>query len=280
MKLVHYRVFAAAPGGGKHIAVTEANNLSTDEMQTIARASGAPLTGFILGEDSSGVLIKFFTPIKEKPESDSGALVVAEHRWRKGLVEVFMRANMNGDVLAVSGVGHGGRWFSDQGDTSGLQLELSTNRVLESLGLNLKDLHPDFGIGTGGASKINIIVPVKNQIILEAIKPNLEAIKTLNIETKTNGLIVFSPDQTRGTDFDLRFFAPAKGILEDNAGSFTIASLCGYLVANQKLEGMQQLTFSQGFAFGKPSKLEARFTASNGQALKIRVGGEVVRIET
>jgi predicted PhzF superfamily epimerase YddE/YHI9 len=279
MKLEHYTVFAAAKGGGKHIALTEADHLSTEEMQTIARESGAPLTGFILGEDDSGVQMKFFTPSKEKPESDSGALVVAEHRWRKGLVEVLMRANMNGDILAVSGVGHGGHWFSEQGTTSVLQLEIPYHQVLECLNLNSADLHSEFQIGTAGANKINIVVPVKNSSVLDVLKPDLEAIKTLNIETKTNGLIVFTPGQTRGTDVDLRFFAPAKGILEDNAGSFTIASLCGFLVESQKLEGKQQLSFSQGFAFGKPSKLEAKFLARDGIASDIRVGGEVVRIE-
>lgn len=280
MNIVHYSVFAAADGGGKHIAVVDAENLSTDEMQAIARDSDAPLTGFILGEDDSGVLIKFFTPTKEKPESDSGALVVAEHRWRKGLVEIYMRANMNGDILPVSGVGHGGYWFSEQGNTSGLQLELPTSKVLEILGLASADLHADFRIGTAGMSKINIIVAVKNLSTLDAIKPDLEAMKTLNVDTKTNGVIVFVPGQTRGANFDLRFFAPAKGILEDNAGSFTLASLCGYLVATQKLEGKQQLKVTQGFVMGKPSKLEARFVARDGMATDIRVGGEVVRIET
>ncbi len=278
MNIFRYTVFAASPGGGKQIAVVDADQISTDEMQNIARESGASLTGFILGEDSSGVKIKFFTPTKEKPESDSGALVVAEHRWRKGLVEIYMRANMNGDILPVSGVGHGGCWFSEQGSTRVKKLELSTNQVLKSLGLNSADLDSDFEIGAAGANKINILVPVKNSSILEGIKPNLAAIKALNIETKTNGLIVFTLDQYRGTDFDLRFFAPAKGILEDNAGSFTIASLCGYLVATQKLEGKQQLSFSQGFAMAKPSKLEAKFVARDGMATDIRVGGEVVRI--
>lgn len=279
MKLEHYTVFAAAPGGGKHIAVTEAENLTTDEMQVIARESGAPLTGFILGEDHSGVLIKFFTPTKEKLESDSGALVVAEHRWRKGLVEVFMRANMNGNVLPVSGVGHGGRWFSEQGSTNAFQLELAASQILEVLGLSSADLHSDFVVGAGGANKINIIVPVKNSSTVDAIKPDLEAMKNLSHDSKTNGLIVFAPDQTRGADVDLRFFAPAKGILEDNAGSYTLSSLCGYLVAAQQLEGQQKLTATQGFAFGRPSKLKATFEADDGKALAIRVGGEVVRIE-
>ena len=76
MKLEHYSVFAAAPDGGKHIAVCDEPNLSAETMQTIARESGAPLTAFILGEENSQVLIKFFTPQKEKLESDSGALVV------------------------------------------------------------------------------------------------------------------------------------------------------------------------------------------------------------
>ena len=279
MKLEHYTVFAAAPGGGKHIAVCEETNLSTNEMQTIARASGAPLTAFVLGEENGNVKIKFFTPTKEKLESDSGALVVAEHRWRKGLLEVFMIADMNGDILRVSGVGHGGRWFSEQGDTTIDPLELPEVQILESLGLNAADLHTDFKIGSAGSSKININVPVKNSSVLDNLKPNLDAIKRLNLETKTNGVIVFAPDISRGADFDLRFFAPAKGIIEDNAGSFTLASFCGYVTAFQKLDGKQKVSVTQGFAMQKSSKLEARFEARDGKALNIRIGGEVVRLD-
>jgi PhzF family phenazine biosynthesis protein len=279
MILEHYTVFAAASGGGKHIAVTEGSKLSSDEMQAIARESGAPLTGFVLGEDDAGVKIKFFTPSKEKPESDSGALVVAEHRWRQGLLEVFMKANMNGEILPVSGAGHGGYWFSEQGDTSKLELELPKAQILEMLGLSTADVDSNFAIAAGGASKVNIIVPVKSSSILDEITPNLEAMKALNLSSKTNGVIVFAANQTRGTDFEVRFFAPAKGILEDNAGSFTLASLCGYLVAAQKLEGQQSLTVTQGFSMGKPSKLEAKFVARDQKALAIQVGGEVVRIE-
>ena len=277
MKLEHYTVFAAAPDGGKHIAVCEETNLSTEAVQTIARASGAPLTAFVLGEENGNVKIKFFTPTKEKLESDSGALVVAEHRWRKGLLEVFMIADMNGDLLCVSGFG--GHWFSEQGDTTIDPLELPEVQILESLGLNAADLHTDFKIATAGSSKINIIVPVQNLCILDSIKPDLEAVKSLNLETKTNGVIVFVPDISRGADFDLRFFAPAKGIIEDNAGSFTLASFCGYVTAFQKLDGKQKVSVTQGFAMQKSSKLEARFDARDGKALNIRIGGEVVRLD-
>jgi PhzF family phenazine biosynthesis protein len=280
MKLEHYTVFAAAPGGGKHIAVCDEPNLSIADMQTIARESGAPLTAFVLGEENRNVKIKFFAPFKEKPESDSGALVVAEHRWRKGLLEVFMNADMNGDILRVTGVGHGGCWFSEQGETTtAVSLELPEVQILEGLGLNTSDLHSYFKIGAVGSGKINIIIPVQNSSVLDGIKPNLEAVKNLNLETKTNGMIVFASGISRGVDFDLRFFAPAKGILEDNAGSFTLASFCGYLTVSQQLEGQQKVSVTQGFAMNKPSKLEGRFEARDGKALNIRIGGTVDRIE-
>jgi PhzF family phenazine biosynthesis protein len=279
MKLEHYTVFAAAPGGGKHIAVCDESNLSIADMQTIARESGAPLTAFVLGEENSNVKIKFFTPLKEKPESDSGALVVAEHRWRKGLLEMFMNADMNGDILRVTGVGHGGRWFSEQCETISVPLEFPEVQILEGLGLNAADLHSNFKIGAAGWGKINLIIPVQNSSVLDNVTPNLEAVKNLNLETKTNGMIVFASGISRGADFDLRFFAPAKGIFEDNAGSFTLASFCGYLTASQQLEGQQKVSVTQGFAMNKPSKLEARFEARDGKALNICIGGTVERIE-
>ena len=125
---------------------------------------------------------------------------------------------------------------------------LDESEWLEALGILLTDLDPFHKIHEAGNSdKRNVVVSV-NYSALDSIKPNLERVAELNARTGTNGLIVAAFDSPRAIA-DFRFFAPKKGILEDNAGSFTLASLCGYRAAYMA-GGVYRWTVAQGFAMG------------------------------
>ena len=78
---------------------------------------------------------------------------------------------------------------------------------------------------------------------------------------------------------DFRFFAPRKGILEDNAGSFSLASLCGFR-AMYTASGRYEWTAAQGYAMGKPSSLTARLIVRDSVAMAVQVGGRVARVQS
>jgi PhzF family phenazine biosynthesis protein len=270
MKLERYSVFAPESHleGGKHFAlVTE--SVAIEDMPEVARSSGVPLTAFITETSGARVNVRFFSSAgREKPESDSGALVVAHHLGSSCTVV------MPGGELPVA-LESGAAW-TFQGDFHIWPTVFDESEWLEALGISSSDLDPFHKIHEAGNSdKRNVVVSV-NYSVLDQIKPNLERVSELNTRTDTNGLIVAAFDSPRAIA-DFRFFAPKKGILEDNAGSFTLASLCGYRAAYMA-GGTYRWTVAQGFAMGKPSSLLARFSTRESMAQSVRVGGIVRKV--
>ena len=272
MNLEHYSVFAPANHleGGKRFALTSDHALESD-MPEIARSSGAPLTAFITGIAGARVDVRFFSSAgKEKPESDSGALVVAHHLGSS------CKVIMPGGELPVE-LESGAAW-TFQGDFHIWPTEIGESEWLEALGIEANDLDPFHKMHEAGNSeKRNVIVSV-NFNALDSIKPNLERVAELNAKTETNGLILAAFDSPRAIA-DFRFFAPCKGILEDNAGSFTLASLCGYRAAYMA-GGTYRWTVAQGYAMAQPSSLMARFSTRESMAQSVRVGGIVRKVQS
>jgi PhzF family phenazine biosynthesis protein len=271
MKFEHYSVFAPESHleGGKHFALV-IESVVLEEMPEIARSSGVPLTAFITEASGPRVSVRFFSNTgKEKLESDSGALIVAHHLGSSCTVV------MPGGELPVE-LESGAAW-TFQGDFHIWPTAFDESEWLEALGISSSNLDPFHKIHEAGNSdKRNIVVSV-NFNVLDQIRPNLESVAELNARTETNGLIIAAFDSPRAIA-DFRFFAPRKGILEDNAGSFTLASLCGYRAAYMA-GGTYRWTVAQGFAMGKPSSLLAKFSTRESMAQSVRVGGVVRRIQ-
>jgi PhzF family phenazine biosynthesis protein len=267
METHHYSVFAPEGNleGGKKFALIDAP-VPLETMPEVARERGAPLTAFITDQNDARVGVRFFTASgKEKLESDSGALVVAHHVGRSCTVVA------PGGSLPVT-LEDGVCWTA-QGDQHLVPLVGREPDWLAALNLKTRMLETMFGVHCAGQSdKFNVIVPVRSEA-LDAIIPNLPRITELQRETGVNGVVVVAFDSFRA-NVDLRFFAPAKGILEDNAGSFTLASVCGYRAAHL-LSGVHDVIAAQGYAMGQPSSLRARYIARDSVALMVRVGGIV-----
>lgn len=260
-----YRVFGATINGsvtgGKRVAVLDGADF------TLAASSGAPLTAFITGRDASSVTVRFFNKDgTEKLESDSGALVVAHHAFGGNA-----RVVMPGGTLEVW-FEHSAYW-SAQGAHTRLPSPLPDEAWLEAL--NVADAQCDRNLGihcAGSSAKHNVVVPVWDDV-LNRLKPNWERLETLLRDSGVNGAILAAFGTNRA-HVNFRFFAPHKGVLEDNAGSYSLASLCGYLAALGS-DGTYSLTAGQGYATGKPSSLRAQFRVRDHTALEASVGGTV-----
>jgi predicted PhzF superfamily epimerase YddE/YHI9 len=268
-----YRVFGAningSITGGKRIAVIE----SADSSQYVALAmeSGAPLTAFVAARDETAVTVRYFRKDgAEKPESDSGALVVAHH-VSSG---VGCRVVAPGGTLEVTS--EDGAYWSAQGDHHVLPARLREDVWLEALQVSLAQRDSGLEVLCAGTlEKHNLIVPVWEDA-LNRLKPKFDLLTAHLLETGINGVILAAFGANRA-HVHYRFFAPHRGIVEDNAGSYTLATLCGYL-ASLAVGGAYNLGGSQGYATGKPSSLRAKYIAASTTALAVSVGGAVQEV--
>jgi PhzF family phenazine biosynthesis protein len=265
-----YRVFGMKTGasstGGKRFAVVDADDSS--DLQALARDSGAPITAFVTARESSVIRVRFFNKNgDEKLESDSGALAVAHH------VGTTSSCNVVSPAGSLEVRFEDGLYWTNQDDHHVWPLKLEVDAWLEALNAGRNDLDPKLdALCAGTQAKHNVVVPV-TEFALNRVKPRFESLAQTCLEAGVNGVILACLTSSRA-DLEFRFFAPHKGVQEDNAGSFTLASLCGYEAAHVS-SGALDLTAAQGYATGKPSSLRARFQVQNNVALEVRVGGTV-----
>ncbi len=262
----YYDVFKAETNGGKRFAVVH-EPLPESVMPKIAVSSNAPITAFITNPTNTKniVQVRFFTNQgKEKLESDSGALVVAYHLGQSCTVQM---QTSNLEVMLEDGYA-----WAAQPDTHILPCPSDIQPWLEALNLKEAALEPELTILCAGTlEKHNLIVPIKESAL--EFNPDFEALALLLKTHHLNGCIAVSFTSSR-SNLEYRFFAPHKGLLEDNAGSFSLASLCGYKAAHTP-SGVHDLIAAQGYQMGKPSELRARFMSRDSMALAVRVGGLV-----
>jgi predicted PhzF superfamily epimerase YddE/YHI9 len=266
-----YRVFGATINnsvtGGKRVAVLEIP--SDADFGAIARETGVPLTAFITAKDADSVNVRYFNKDgSEKPESDSAALVVAHH------LGGVRRVVAPGGTLEVTR--DEDLYWTAQGEHHVLPPQRSEDEWLAALNVSQTQRERDLEVLCAGSpEKHNVIVPVWEDA-LNRLKPDWDMLAELLEGSGVNGAILAAFGANR-SHVNFRFFAPHRGLKEDNAGSYSLATLCGYL-APLAVNGTYNLGASQGFATGKPSSLRAKYTVRNATALMVRVGGAVVEV--
>ncbi|MDV6373924.1 PhzF family phenazine biosynthesis protein [Deinococcus arenicola] len=253
-----YQVFAEKESGGKRVAVfTDAQG----DLQARAAQSGAPLSVFVESTNLSEVVLKVFTPIKEKGSSDSAAVVALAH-LRPQLLDVA-EVQMGGEILPAQLCG--GEWLLRQGVPAVREVEAD----LSPIGMNAER------VWTASLGRPNLVVEVNDLAALDAFTPNAEAIATVNRATHTTGLILFTPGGPGRADLSLRAFGPLKGFTEDAASSNMLACAVGVLGASGRLPADTNLLRAAQRMPGQPARLSVQFGEIKG-GFEVWVGGAAI----
>jgi PhzF family phenazine biosynthesis protein len=291
MNILKYTVFAASSSlnAGKRVAVIESGKLENHEFQKLAIQSSEPLTVFIVSSSPTEIVLRVFTPKKDKGESDSGALAALEH----------LSLNLESDVKVIMSETMQAKradntWHLQQGDARAYAVDVAAIETYASIALDIapNDTSLEFPIAAATISRPNLIVPVNSPEILDSINPDFEAITKINEQTNTRGLIAvfinsqalkhpgFNPPRSSAW-VDFRYFAPLKNITEDNASSNTFATLVGYMAFVGLLpNGRCSVRAAQGYKMGAPSELFAVCDSLESRADAVWVGGRVRKVNS
>ena len=257
-------VFTDRPFAGNPLAVLpDADELSAEEMQTVAAELGLSETVFVLG---GAERLRIFTPKAEVPLA--GHPVVGATLALAGLGRIASE----GQHVFRTGVGEtpvegGGELATmtqaplDVGD------EVDRADVAAMLRLDPGELvsTPRFYSTSGWA---HLFAEVRDRGALARIEPDLAAIAA---DERIEGLI---PWCEHGDELAQRFFGPRHGIAEDPA----TGSAAGALAAARVHEGGPPgaVVIRQGAEIGRPSVIHAEVTGAPGAPDPPRVGGRTV----
>lgn len=244
----------------------DAQGIDTAVMQRLARETNLSETTFVLPPEQGGdAKVRIFTPTQEMPFAGHPTL---------GTAFLLAEATGKSEIRLELAVGTVPVSFElEQGQprfgwmrqpTPQAELLESPNTVLAALGLQASTL-PVMVYDNGPK---HVIVGTRSSDELAALEPDFRA---LSQATKA-GVSAFFQD---GEGVSVRYFAPHAGVDEDPATGSAAGPLAVHLLRHGSWQLGRDLVIRQGHAMGRPSRLVARLSETEG-LLQVEVGGAAV----
>ncbi|MGB1585567.1 MAG: PhzF family phenazine biosynthesis protein [Thermoplasmatota archaeon] len=242
-------VFAAKPLEGNPLTVVlDAEGLSSDMMQAIARETNHSETTFVTGQRDGAPRVRIFTPQTELPFAGHPTLGTAHVTGAQALELAVGRIPIQreGDLL----------WMTQKPATFGPELDL------------------DMVAGAIGTQPLAAqVVSTGNDMAIVRL-PDSDAVRAADLEPRAwagpevTGIYVFATSSDH--DIHARFFGDFVGIHEDPATGSAAGPLAAWLHRAGELE--ETRIIHQGIEMGRPSQLHLRH---EGAPI---VGGHVVDV--
>jgi trans-2,3-dihydro-3-hydroxyanthranilate isomerase len=296
-RFIQVDVFTDKPFGGNPLAVfPEAEGLTTEEMQCLAREMNLSETTFVLPPQAleADFKVRIFTPAKELPFA--GHPVVGTHWVLAHLSRVELRTPVT-QVCFELGVGvlpadlhvTGGRVervvMTQDRPTFHAVLE-DVTELAAGLGLP-----PQAIIETGLPVQVvstgvpQMMVPARSLAEVQALDAGQLNVAALNracraVGTECAMVFTFETERPEAT-VHVRMFAPLLGVPEDPATGSANGALGAYLVHHQAVPTTEPTTHilsEQGSELGRPSTLYVEVDSVGNEITAVRVGGQVVPV--
>lgn len=296
-RFIQVDVFTDRPFGGNPLAVfPDAEGLSSEEMQQLAREMNLSETTFVLPPQAPGAdfKVRIFTPTKELPFAGHpvvGTHWVLAHVGRVDLREPVTRVHFElgvGVLPADLHVADGGveRVVMTQ-DRPTFQAVLDDiTDLVEGVGLPPEAITetglPVQVVSTGVPQ---MMVPVRSLAEVQALDANQLNTAALNraccaVGTECVMVFTFETERPEAT-VHVRMFAPLVGVPEDPATGSANGALGAYLVHHRAVPVTRPTTHilsEQGAELGRPSRLYVEVERAGEEVTTVRVGGQVVLV--
>lgn len=293
-RFIQADVFTEVIFGGNPVAVfPDAEGLSADEMQKIAREMNLSETTFVLPptDPRADVRVRFFTPSAELPFAGHptiGTHVVLASLGRYAITGPVTRVWQQVGVgtlpvdLIADGAGHVSRAVMTQDEARHGGVFHDRARLAQALGLQPADIHPRLPAQVYSTGLPGLIVPVVSLDAIQRIRLNVGVFNEVCREMSVTGAEVFTLETLdKAHHAHVRNFDPLLGVFEDPATGSMAGALGAYLLANSLFPyeheaSTTHLVIEQGFEMGRPSLIEVEVDIIKGAVSEVRVGGQVV----
>ena len=281
------RRFTGNPAG----VVLDADPLSADDMQALARELNNGDTGFLLRPDADDhdLRLRFFTPRREA--AFVGHATLAAHAVLAALrLEPRRRQKQSSGIVEVDSIS--GAWpprIVIHLSPPRLQRSLSERElsaVLEALALTRAELDARCPPMLGGDSSARVMLGIEHGTTLARLRPDLARLTTLSEELGAPGYFLFSRQPSLADVYtEARMFCPALGFPEDPVSGNAHALLGAYLL-HHGLIGTSQaasapedtiaFTGAQGHHMDRPGRVTVTLNLARNVLESVSIAGEAV----
>jgi len=272
MKLYRLIAFSEEEKGGNPAGVViGADNLTYNEMLSMAAEIGYSETAFVMNSNNADFKVRFFTPVDEVDLCGHATVATFNLLRHIGEIElgIYSQETKAGILRIVVHENYimmeqRKPVFSEVIDISELE------ECFDMLKDNLVDQLPIQIVSTGLR---DIILPVKNLEALFRLRPNIEKIITLSEKYDVVGIHAYTLETLKDANMHTRNFAPRYGIVEESATGTSNGALSCYVRKHMKDITERKFVIEQGYCMDRPSRIITELLYSDEEIEAVYVGG-------
>jgi trans-2,3-dihydro-3-hydroxyanthranilate isomerase len=264
-------VFTDVPLAGNQLAVfTDARDLTTDDMQALARETNFSETVFVLPPTNpeADVRLRIFTPAVELPFAGHPTLGAA-FVLGGPLSKIVIRLETGAGVIPVELEREGPRivFGSMEQPIPTFEPVADPTPIFAALGVSGSGLPVErYDLGPG-----HVYVELGSAEEVAAVQPDLGALA----RATPDGVNCFARD---GQRWKTRMFAPNHGVAEDPATGSAAGPLAVHLARHGRIVFGERIEIKQGAEINRPSTLYAEAHGSAEEIQRVVVGGCAVTV--
>jgi len=282
MKVKAYTLnsFAKCTEGGNPAGVVlNADDLSEDSMKKIAGIIGFSETAFVMKSGVADFKVRFFTPNEEVDICGHATIGTFSTLLSKGVIKPnkYLQETKAG-ILSVE-VNEDSSIMMNQNIPSYDKI-LSRKEIADSLNITISEMIEELPIQIVSTGLRDIIIPIKNIEMVNAIKPNFEKISEISRKYNTIGYHVFTLKSFNNSNVYCRNFAPLYGITEESETGTSNGALACYLFKYNKLksDNTNHIIIDQGYSMKKPSEIIVSLRTEREEVIEVKVGGKALNL--
>lgn len=290
-RYIHLDVFTEHLFGGNQLAVfVEADGLSADLMQSIAKEMNFSESTFVLPPErpDTDIRLRIFTPADELPMAGHptiGTAFALAHCGRivSGQTQTVFEEGIGPVTVALEWrAALSFAWMTQKLPMFGPRLDRS-ELAARAIGLAADALMPGLPVEQVSCGVPFLFVPLSSRAAVDRAEADGQAMRELARAMGREKVEVFLFSTEAGRDDATaysRMFAPGLGITEDPATGSASGPLGAYLVTHGVVrpERARSIISLQGARMGRPSHLHIDIgVAPDGRTIThVKVGGQAV----
>lgn len=266
-------------GGNPAGVVLNADALSENDMKKIAGIIGFSETAFVMKSDLADFKIRFFTPNEEVDLcghatiatfyalSNLGYIKPGKYsqETKAGILNVDVKEDLS--IMMVQ-------------NTPSYYEIIDKNEIADSLNITTDEMLEELPVQIVSTGLRDILVPVKNMVIINSINPDFEKVAELSSKYNTIGYHIFTLESLYGSMAHCRNLAPLYGIPEESATGTSNGALSCYLFKYGLIDAdhANHLVIEQGYSMNKPSEIIVSLTTVANEIEQVKVGGTALNL--
>ncbi|ADK16135.1 putative isomerase YddE [Clostridium ljungdahlii DSM 13528] len=266
-------------GGNPAGVVINADDLSEYDMKKVAGIIGFSETAFVMKSDLADFKVRFFTPNEEVDICGHATIATFSTLLSQGRIEPGKYSQeTKAGVLNVELKEDLSIMMSQ--NTPSYYETICKQEIAESLNITTAEISDELPIQIVSTGLRDILIPIKNIDMVNAIKPNFEMVSKISSKYNTIGYHIFTLESLNGSNAYCRNLAPLYGIPEESATGTSNGALACYLFKYGKIKSdhTNRIVIEQGYSMGKPSEIIVSLVTKGKEIIEVKVGGKALNL--